>query len=542
MSKRKETMSKVRKKREKKTNESDNNTNEKEDDIEEEEDEEEQKNNLAQKISNTKTNTNLIDYFTIKPLQLAIDHIRKNICLNILDFNFNKNRIRPINNINIIPQDSQIILYWMSRDQRIQDNWAMLYAQRLALKQQLPLHIVFCLVPTFLAAPIRAYRFMLKGLHEIEKECQQLNIIFHLLIGQAENILPKFIENYKVGTIITDFSPLRISRQWLENVAKKITTIPIVQVDAHNVVPCWHASTKLEYGARTIRNKLHKHMNEFFTEYPPIIKHPYTSSNDYQIKSIDWQAVDDSLQVDRTIKEVSWAIPGYTGGINQLETFINERVMNFALRRNDPNKDVLSNLSPWFHYGQISPQRALLIIAKLRPKFKDACDSFIEEAFVRRELSDNYCFYQENYDTINGAWEWAKKTLNDHRNDKRTHIYSRDDLEYARTYDKLWNASQIQMIKEGKMHGFLRMYWAKKILEWTKTPEEALDIAIYLNDKYNLDGRDPNGYVGIMWSICGIHDQGWKERPIFGKIRYMNYEGCKRKFDVKQYENKYASL
>lgn len=135
-----------------------------------------------------------------------------------------------------------------------------------------------------------------------------------------------------------------------------------------------------------------------------------------------------------------------------------------------------------------------------------------------------------------------KKTLNDHRNDKREHVYSRDDLEYARTYDKLWNASQIQMIKEGKMHGFLRMYWAKKILEWTKTPEEALEIAIYLNDKYNFDGRDPNGYVGIMWSICGVHDQGWRERPIFGKIRYMNYDGCKRKFDVVQYENKYSSL
>jgi deoxyribodipyrimidine photo-lyase len=535
MPKRKETMPIV-KTRVKKTSES---TTEKDDDTEEEE---EQKNELAEKISKTKTNTNLIDYFTIKPLQSAIDHIRKNVCSSVNDFNFNKTRVRSINHINIIPKESQTILYWMSRDQRVQDNWAMLYAQRLALKQQLPLHVAFCLVPTFLVAPLRAYRFMLKGLREVEKECQQLNIIFHLLIGQAENVLPKFTENYQVGTIVTDFAPLRVPRQWVENVGKKITTIPIVQVDAHNVVPCWHASSKLEYAARTIRNKLHQNMNEFFTEYPPVIKHPHTSSSHHQVKPVDWQAADDSLQVDRTVNDVAWAVPGYTGGITQLESFINERVIHFAHGRNDPNKTALSNLSPWLHYGQISPQRALLIIAKLRSKYKDARDSFIEEAFVRRELADNFCYYQENYDNINGAWDWAKKTLNDHRNDKRTHVYTRDDLEYARTYDKLWNASQIQMIKEGKMHGFLRMYWAKKILEWTKTPEEALEIAIYLNDKYNLDGRDPNGYVGIMWSICGVHDQGWRERPVFGKIRYMNYEGCKRKFDVSRYENKYSSL
>jgi deoxyribodipyrimidine photo-lyase len=200
-------------------------TGEKEDDIEEE-----QKNELVDKIANTKTNTNIIDYFTIKPLQSAIDHVRKSICSNINEFNFNKNRVRSINTINVIPQDSQIILYWMSRDQRVQDNWAMIYAQRLALKQQIPLHVAFCLVPTFLAAPLRAYRFMLKGLREVEKECQQLNIIFHLLSGHAENVLPKFIENYKVGTIITDFSPLRVPRQWVENLGKKITTIPIVQV------------------------------------------------------------------------------------------------------------------------------------------------------------------------------------------------------------------------------------------------------------------------------------------------------------------------
>lgn len=231
MPKRKEPMPTM-KKRGKKSSESDANTTEKEEDDAAAEAEEEQKNELAEKIAETKTNTNLVDYFTIKPLQTAIEHVRKNLCSSVTDFTFNKTRVRPINKTNAIPQDSQAILYWMSRDQRVQDNWAMLYAQRLALKQQLPLHVAFCLVPTFLAAPIRAYRFMLKGLREVERECQQLNIVFHLLTGQAENVLPKFVENYKVGTIVTDFAPLRVPRQWVENVGKKITSIPVVQVNA----------------------------------------------------------------------------------------------------------------------------------------------------------------------------------------------------------------------------------------------------------------------------------------------------------------------
>lgn len=224
MPKRKESMP-IRKKREKKNSESDNVVTEQEDDIDQAE-----KDDLTSKIGNIKTNTSVIDYFTTKPLQSAIDHIRKGICSNVTEFNFNKNRVRPMNNTNTIPQDSQAILYWMSRDQRVQDNWAMLYAQRLALKQKLPLHVAFCLVPTFLAAPLRAYRFMLKGLHEVERECRQLNIMFHLLMGKAENVLPKFVETHKIGTIITDFSPLRVPRQWVDNVAKNVTTIPVVQV------------------------------------------------------------------------------------------------------------------------------------------------------------------------------------------------------------------------------------------------------------------------------------------------------------------------
>jgi len=160
---------------------------------------------------------------------------------------------------------------------------------------------------------------------------------------------------------------------------------------------------------------------------------------------------------------------------------------------------------------------------------------FIEELVVRRELSDNFCHYNEKYDSLEGCAQWAQDSLKLHASDKRAHVYSLEQLEKAKTHDDLWNAAQLEMVHKGKMHGFLRMYWAKKILEWSATPEDALAHSITLNDKYNLDGRDPNGYVGCMWSIGGVHDMGWKERPIFGKIRYMNYDGCKRKFKIQNF-------
>lgn len=191
--------------------------------------------------------------------------------------------------------------------------------------------------------------------------------------------------------------------------------------------------------------------------------------------------------------------------------------------------------------GQLSAQRVVMQV-KQKKNASESVASFIEEIVVRRELADNFCFYNQNYDNISGAYDWAKKTLQEHAKDRRQYLYTKKELESAETHDQLWNAAQRQLLLEGKMHGFLRMYWAKKILEWTASPEEALSIAIYLNDRLSLDGCDPNGYVGCMWSICGIHDQGWAERPIFGKIRYMNYAGCKRKFDVEQFERKYAAI
>nr|XP_033814122.1 deoxyribodipyrimidine photo-lyase-like isoform X2 [Geotrypetes seraphini] len=457
---------------------------------------------------------------------------------SVLAFAFNKKRVRLVSSSSELKEASGGISYWMSRDQRVQDNWAFLYAQRLALQQKLPLHVCFCLVPKFLDATIRHYGFMLKGLQEVAEECKELHIPFHLLIGLAKDVLPQFINEHDIGGLVTDFSPLRVPLQWVDDVRKNLPDdVPFVQVDAHNIVPCWFASSKQEYGARTIRKKIHDQLPQFLTEFPAVSRHPHNSK--FTAESVDWDACYASLQVDRTVGEVDWATPGGTAGLRVLQSFIGERLKFFNTDRNNPNKAALSNLSPWFHFGQVSVQRAVLEVQKYGGKFRESVDAFIEEAVVRRELADNFCFYNETYDKLEGAYAWARNTLKDHTKDRRTHIYTLEQLEAGKTHDPLWNAAQLQMVHEGKMHGFLRMYWAKKILEWTSTPETALKYAIYLNDRFELDGRDPNGYVGCMWSICGIHDQGWAERAVFGKIRYMNYAGCKRKFDVEQFERRY---
>ncbi|XP_027875310.1 CPD photolyase isoform X2 [Xiphophorus couchianus] len=455
------------------------------------------------------------------------------------DTKFNEKRQRFLTDTEKMKQGSEGVLYWMQRDQRVQDNWALIRAQQLATKEGLPLHVCFCLVvPKSELSTLRHYAFLLKGLQEVATDCKRLNVQFHLLRGAPGEVLPGFVSDRGLGAVVTDFSPLREPQQWLNDVKKKLSKdIPLIQVDAHNIVPCWVASPKLEYAARTIRGKITKLLPEFLTDFLPVEKHQHTATR--TAKPVDWEQTLASLDVDRTVGEPQWAKPGSEAGMAMLESFIDVRLKLFATQRNDPNTAALSQLSPWIRFGQLSAQRVALQVRRCGKNASESVAAFIEELVVRRELTDNFCFYNEKYDKVEGAYEWAQKTLKDHAKDKRDNIYTREQLEKAQTHDKLWNGAQYQMVVEGKMHGFLRMYWAKKILEWTCSPEEALSIALYLNDRYELDGQDPNGFVGCMWSICGIHDQGWAERPVFGKIRYMNYKGCLRKFKVAQFERKY---
>lgn len=430
------------------------------------------------------------------------------------------------------------VLYWMSRDQRATDNWALLFAQELALQRGVPLLVAFCLVPRFLGATRRQYAFMLQGLQELEAVLSKKDIPFYLLTGSTEQELPSFVSRVRASQLVTDFDPLRLKRQWKEQVAEMIN-MPFFEVDAHNIVPCWVASPKQEYGAYTIRPKIHRALPEFLEPFPCLEKHPFPWPAP---EPADWAAAARTLQVDASVPEanrsahdgVEWLDPGEKAAQHLLSTFLENKLEYYDERRNDPTLDGQSNLSPYLHFGQLSAQRVALEVedCHLLHAKKGA---FFEELVVRRELSDNFCFYNAHYDQLAGFPQWAQDTLNAHRRDPREHVYSRQEFEEARTHDELWNAAQREMLQRGKMRGYMRMYWAKKILEWSASPEEALQTAIDLNDKYQLDGRDANGYTGIAWSIGGVHDRPWQERPVFGKIRYMSYAGCQRKFDVQAY-------
>lgn len=456
----------------------------------------------------------------------------------------NKKRIRKLNNSKL---KKGKVLYWMSRDQRVDDNWALIYSQELSTE----VIVVFNLVNTFLDASKRHYDFMIKGLKKIEKRLKNLNIQFVLLIGDPKKNIPLFIKENDIKALITDFSPLKIKREWNKEILKKIN-IPFFEVDAHNIIPCWVTSQKQEYGAYTIRPKIHKLLPEFLDEFPLIKKQKKNNKNSFENNNSNEIDSNINNNIDSEIdnnggnkifnklrkiffdKEstISWINSGEDEAKKMLKYFIKHKLHYYDQERNNPNNNHQSNLSPYIHFGQISAQR---IAIEVKKENEILAQTFLEQLIVRRELSENYCYYNKNYDNYEGIHEWAKKSLEEHKNDLREYVYSLKEFENAKTHDRLWNAAQLEMVKKGKMHGYLRMYWAKKILEWSQTPKEAYKIAIYLNDKYSLDGRDPNGYVGIAWSIGGTHDRPWFERKVFGKIRFMALSGMMKKFNVKEY-------
>jgi deoxyribodipyrimidine photo-lyase len=373
----------------------------------------------------------------------------------------------------------------MSRDQRINDNWALLYAQNLALKQKAPLLVLFCLVPHFLGATIRQYGFMLKGLQEVEAGLHKKNIPFILAAGRPEEQILLLVKQLDAACLITDFDPLRIKREWKAGVAKNID-IPFYEVDAHNIIPCWIASPKQEYAAYTFRPKIKRLLPEFLEKFPAVKKHPVLLKGKQPI--IKWQYLYSAIRIDNDVKEVDWLKPGEKAAKKVLKDFVKKKLPLYEKQRNDPTADGQSNLSPYLHFGHISAQRVALDVQESDAPMKDK-DAFLEELIVRRELSDNFCFYNENYDSFEGFPSWAKASLDKQRKKRREYLYSLEQFEHGAAHDELWNAAQMEMVLKGKMHGYMRMYWAKKILEWSESPERAMEIAIYLNDKYELDGR-----------------------------------------------------
>ena len=304
------------------------------------------------------------------------------------------------------------------------------------------------------------------------------------------------------------------------------------------MVPVELVSSKEEYSAATIRRKIMKLVTKFLVlNKQPVLQKTKIKKDFSSFELSDLDKAVQNLNIDKTVKRVKTFHGGTSQAKQHLKLFIEKKLDKYN-QRNDPTNDVLSNMSPYLHFGQISP---IYVASKVLESNNPAMDAYLEQLIVRRELAFNFVFYNNNYDSFDGLPEWTKKSFNEHKNDIREYIYSLDQLEKAKTHDVYWNAAQKQMLITGKMHGHMRMYWGKKIIEWTKDPKTAYKYMLYLNNKYELDGRDPNGFTGVAWCF-GKHDRPWKERPIFGKIRYMNANGLRRKFNIEEYVKQIASL
>ena len=381
------------------------------------------------------------------------------------------------------------IIYLMTRELRLEDNWGILFAFEKARELHKKLRVILPL--SLLQISQRQKDFLQKFLPALKDDFARNNISFEILEGNIEFSLSS------VGMVVCDFDPVLDLKQKLLGVE-----CACFEVDSHNIIPARFASGKQEFSAATFRPKVYKNLCEFWSEFPSA----------FAVK-----------------KNVARGV---------LSDFVENKLDFYAVQKNDPTKDFVSDLSKYLHFGLISAQRVALEVGKSTAT-RENKESFLEELIVRKELSDNFCLYNKSYLSFDAAPAWVKENFENHREDIRHYVYDIETFENAQTHEELWNACQRQLLSEGKIHGYLRMYWAKKILEWTQSPEEAVKIAVYLNDTYALDGNDPNGYVGILWAIAGVHDRPFFEREVFGKIRYMNENGCRRKFDTAAYIKNY---
>ncbi len=438
-----------------------------------------------------------------------------------------KERIKVLNRKGI--QEGKYILYWMQASQRVEYNHALEFAILKANELRQPLIVFFGITDQFPEANERHYTFMLEGLREVKHSLEKRGIQMVILHKSPEIGVLQLAK--KASLVVVDRGYLRIQRTWRDDASKKMDC-PLIQVETDVVVPVEETSPKEEYAAATIRSKIKRKLDAFLVplkEHEPIIDSLSLDFDSFDIEDVE-KAIS-KLRIDRSVKRVDAFHGGTKEAKSHLEIFLESKLDRFPELRNDPTLDYLSHMSPYLHFGQISPLYIALKVSKTRSL---GVEAFLEELIIRRELSMNFVFYNEKYDSLEAIPDWAKKTLRTHQKDRRPYLYSPKELESARTHDPYWNAAQKEMVIKGKMHGYMRMYWGKKILEWSKTPEEAFKIALYLNNKYELDGRDPNGFTGVAWCF-GKHDRPWGERSVFGNVRYMNDKGLKRKFDADKY-------
>ena len=424
------------------------------------------------------------------------------------------------------------VVYWMQRAQRALDNPALDFAVDLANLLRLPCVVFFAPVPYYPHANLRHYRFLQQGIADTAARCEIRNVGF-VLRRYPEHSLIEFCEEVDAALVVGDENPLREPRAWRDKAAKKLR-VPLYNVDADVIVPT-KVFKKEQYAARIIRPRIEDQLERYLTQQEnPKAKVAWSAPRKLKSLAPDFDITEDWEDLDRSVAPVESFRGGTTEGLALLEEFTGGKLKQYPVRHNEADQDGTSRLSPYLHFGQIGPLTVALAVKKSQASGAAKKD-YLDQLITWRELSICFVQYNQYYDSIECAEPWAHKTLSDHAKDKRPVLYTRRQLERAETHDELWNAAQKQMLHAGWMHNYLRMYWAKKILEWSPSPASAYNTAVYLNDKYFLDGRDPNGYAGIAWSIVGKFDRPWFERPIFGLIRYMAASGAEKKFDVDRY-------
>lgn len=418
------------------------------------------------------------------------------------------------------------VLYWMQSSVRSGGNMALAYALGIAHKRNLPVVTCFCFDPSYPEANLRHFTFLAEGILSAGAGLSRRKIPLVLRRGDPVKEIADLAKDAAV--VVTDRGYLSYHRRCRQALAREIGC-PLIGVEDNVIVPVERASQKEEWSAGTFRRKIGRLIPGFLdlpADADSVRKPPDIDGIPYQdVKSLIHSGIDSSVGPS----------PLFRGGEDEarrrLETFIGEKLLLYPSRRNDPSQDVLSHLSPYLHFGNISPVESASRVMETQ---KPGLGEFLDQLIVRRELAINFVHYNPRYDSFQGLPPWALETLAHHARDLREYTYTARELERAETHDPYWNACQNELVISGKMHGYMRMYWAKKILEWTPSPEEAYSIALVLNNRYELDGRDPNSYAGIAWCF-GKHDRPWPERPVFGKVRYMNAAGLERKFPIGGY-------
>ena len=438
-------------------------------------------------------------------------------------------RVRSLRPGDAVP-GRRYVLYWMQQSQRAHANHALEYAIDAGNALQLPVLAVFGLAPTYPQASASHYDFMIEGLRQTAADLQARGVGFALRRGNPPDLVLQLAQD--AALLVTDRGYLRLQRQWRERVASAAPA-PLVEVESDVVVPVETAASKEAYTAATFRPGIHRQMERFLVPLRERVVTCPWSPGLLAGGAADafGQTADQGL---RTCGPPPVLVPaGYRAAVSRLQAFVRHHLGHYHLERSDPANDTGSGLSPYLHFGQIAAlEVALAVRATDVPQA--AAEAFLEELIVRRELAVNFVHYNPGYDTYAALPAWSRRTLEKHAADPRPYLYRPADLEAAATHDPFWNAAQTELLRTGRMQGYMRMYWGKKIIEWSRSPEDAFTIALDLNDRYELDGRDPNGYAGVIWCF-GKHDRPWVERPVFGQVRYMNDRGLCRKFDMNAY-------